>query len=53
MKCEQCGRMGERGYETLIVKYEGIDYGKIVVCANRNACRRRYERQRPPRWLDE
>ncbi len=35
--CEQCGRIGKRGYRTL-----ANEHGSITVCANKIACRKRW-----------
>lgn len=37
--CEQCGRIGRRGFKTLADDEHGIS---ITVCANKNACRKRW-----------
>ncbi len=37
--CEQCGRIGKRGYQTLADDEHGI---RIVQCSNRQACRKRW-----------
>lgn len=37
--CEQCGRIGRRGYRTLADDEHGI---RIVVCSNQGACRKRW-----------
>ena len=41
-RCEQCGRTGTREFRTLIDAEHGI---RIVVCANKAACRRRWPQQ--------
>jgi hypothetical protein len=38
-RCEQCGRIGKRGYQTLGDDDHGI---RITVCANKAACRKRW-----------
>ncbi|NUS82704.1 MAG: hypothetical protein HOY75_08120 [Streptomyces sp.] len=42
--CEQCGRVGKRGYRTLTRDEQDIS---ITVCANKGACRKRWPN--PPR----
>jgi hypothetical protein len=37
--CEQCGRIGKRGYRTLADDAHGIE---ITQCSNRQACRKRW-----------
>ncbi|WP_171117854.1 DNA translocase FtsK [Streptomyces sp. Z423-1] len=37
--CEQCGRIGKRGYRTLSNDEHGIS---ITVCSNKAACRKRW-----------
>jgi hypothetical protein len=37
--CEQCGRIGRRGYRTLADDAHGI---AITECSNRQACRKRW-----------
>ncbi|MDX3520750.1 DNA translocase FtsK [Streptomyces scabiei] len=37
--CEQCGRIGKRGYRTHTAAEHGIE---ITVCANKAACRKRW-----------
>ena len=42
-KCEQCGREGTRGFKTLAPPpFEGCTLPPITLCANANACRRRW-----------
>lgn len=38
-RCEQCGRIGKRGFRTLRNDEHGI---RITECANRVACRKRW-----------
>jgi hypothetical protein len=40
--CEQCGRVGTRGFKTLITFLDGRAVGPITVCSNTNACRKRW-----------
>ncbi|NUP18365.1 MAG: hypothetical protein HOZ81_20235 [Streptomyces sp.] len=40
--CEQCGRIGKRGFRKLI-----NEHGSLTECSNRQACRKRWPR--PPR----
>jgi hypothetical protein len=40
--CEQCGRIGKRGFRTLTSEKYGIE---ITVCSNRDACRKRRPEQ--------
>lgn len=35
--CEQCGRIGKRGFRNLI-----NEHGSLTECSNRQACRRRW-----------
>ncbi|MGW8703296.1 DNA translocase FtsK [Streptomyces eurythermus] len=44
--CEQCARVGRRGFRTLTNDEHGIS---VTVCANKNACRKRWPK--PP--IDE
>lgn len=44
--CEQCGRVGKRGYRTYTADEHGIE---ITVCSNKAACRKR----RPKPAVDE
>lgn len=37
--CEQCGRVGKRGFQTLTNDDHGI---RITECSNRQACRKRW-----------
>jgi hypothetical protein len=37
--CEQCGRIGKRGFRTLSSKEHDIE---ITECSNRTACRKRW-----------
>ncbi|MBE4758357.1 DNA translocase FtsK [Streptomyces caniscabiei] len=43
--CEQCGRIGKRGYQTLADDEHGI---RIVQCSNRQACRKRWPKPASP-----
>jgi hypothetical protein len=43
-RCSQCGRLGIRGFQTLTNEEHRIS---ITVCANKNACRKRWPK--PPR----
>ncbi|MFF4090363.1 DNA translocase FtsK [Streptomyces nigra] len=38
-RCEQCGRVGRRGFQTLANEEQDVP---ITVCANKVACRRRW-----------
>lgn len=38
-RCEQCGRIGKRGFRTLAAEERDI---RITVCANKSACRKRW-----------
>jgi hypothetical protein len=42
-RCSQCGREGTGGFLWLTHSTPFL-----VICANKDACRRRYEKQRPP-----
>jgi hypothetical protein len=37
--CEQCGRIGRRGFQVLVDEEHGI---RVTQCANRQACRKRW-----------
>lgn len=39
-RCEQCGRVGTRGFKTLMSDLAGVP--RITTCSNLNACRRRW-----------
>ncbi|MFE0470545.1 DNA translocase FtsK [Streptomyces sp. NPDC058947] len=38
-RCEQCGRIGKRGYRSHVNDEHGIS---ITVCSNKSACRKRW-----------
>lgn len=44
-RCEQCGRVGTRGFKTLAAS-EGIP--SITVCTTQGACRKRWPKQPDP-----